>query len=319
MLGCVVSIGALPCWLESRFVESVPKIKLRNLFSCRGAFWTGALLCVASFLVSMGFSGCMSFQMKEEEIVARFEENGQSPPRYFKHEDAEGMIFLARKGSGPTVVLVHGSPGSWDNFAHVLSDPSLNSQYTFVAVDRPGFGRSLPGKPEPSLETQARRIHNAVKASGVPLPAVWLGHSLGGPVIAKLAVDYPEDVAALVLVAPSMDPGLEKRQWFNWVAKFPPIKWGLSREWRNSNEEIFPHKKELEKLANELPRLRVPTIVLQGDKDSLVPIGNAYYTAETMPEGVVELRILQGVDHFIPWTNVDEMVAAIRSAWQLAD
>ncbi len=253
----------------------------------------------------------MSFSMKEEEVQAHFSSRGQAAPVYFEHADEAGSVFLARSGAGPTVVFVHGSPGSWDSFANMLSNEELNSRFSVLSVDRPGFGHTSPKGAEPSLEVQARRIHDAVVASGVDLPAIWVGHSLGGPVVARLAVDYPDSVAGLVLVAPSLDPELEERKWFNWIGRFPPVRWGLSREWRNSNDEIFPLKGELEQLQPRLAEIVAPTVVLQGDKDVLVPAENADYVQREFPPGVVELRILEGVNHFIPWTDPELIVKAV--------
>ncbi|MBK1878133.1 alpha/beta fold hydrolase [Pelagicoccus mobilis] len=283
-----------------------------RIITWKRAAVSGGLFLLILLGVSVGFSGCMSFQKTDAEIESHFSERGQSIPDFYEHEDDVGSVFLAQKGEGAGVVFVHGSPGSWGDYVHMLSDVGLTSDFTVTAVDRPGFGRTRPKKAEPSLEAQARRIHDAVIASGTPVPALWVGHSLGGPVAARIAADYPESVSGLVLVAPSMDPELEKRKWFNWLGKVPPIRWGLSYEWRNSNDEIFPHKSELVKLGAKLGDLRTPTIVIQGDKDKLVPPGNADYVKRVFPEGVVELRILEGVNHFIPWSHPHEIKRAIR-------
>ncbi|MDQ8202052.1 alpha/beta hydrolase [Pelagicoccus sp. SDUM812003] len=277
--------------------------------------WT-LLVAVAIVLVVglvAGFSGFMSFRKTEKEIRAHFEARGQALPEFLEIEDGTGRIFVAYKGDlqSPTVVFVHGSPGSWDNFIHMLSDESLNSRYTVAAVDRPGFGRSRPSRAEPSLEIQARRIHDAVTGAGLGLPAIWVGHSLGGPVVARLAVDFPNAARGLVLVAPSMDPELEELKWYNYLAKFPLFRWGLSRAWRNSNDEIFPHRSELELLEKELSEIRCPTIVLQGDRDELVPPGNADYVKRKFLNAPVDLRMLSGANHFIPWTRPEQIKQAV--------
>lgn len=282
------------------------------------SYWGGGgvgVLFALMFFVSMGFSGCMNFQMAEADIQARFADAKLAVPRYFDHESEEGTLRVAIAGDTrkPSVVFVHGSPGSWNNYIGFLSNTSLLSNYCLVAVDRPGFGRTSPRGAEPSMETQARRIHNAVVASGVEMPSVWVGHSLGGPVVARLAVDFSNSVRGLVLVAPSIDPDFEKRKWYNWIARFPLVRWGLSRDWRNSNDEIFPHHGELVELSKKLPDVTAPIIVVQGDRDSLVPPENAAYVSRVFTASKVEVRMLAGVDHFIPWSHPDEIIKAIRA------
>lgn len=254
----------------------------------------------------------MSFRKAEANAGKQGEGRQGAAPVCFEHADGCGSVFLARAGEGPTVVLVHGSPGSWDSFAHLLSDETLASQFTLVAVDRPGFGKTRPKAAEPSIAQQARRIGDAVVASGVPLPAIWVGHSLGGAVVARLAVDAPDLVGRLLLVAPSVDPALEKRRWFNWAGRFPLARWSLPRAWRNSNDEIWTLKGELERLRPRLGALRIPTVVLHGNEDRLVPKGNADYVKQAWPEGFVDVRIVAGAGHLLPWRRPGEIRRALR-------
>jgi len=55
---------------------------------------------------------------------------------------------------------------------------------------------------------QSRQIYEALSANGVSGNAVLIGHSLGGPVVARMAADYPDFVKGLVLVAPGISPVL---------------------------------------------------------------------------------------------------------------
>ncbi len=130
--------------------------------------------------------------------------------------------------------------------------------------------------------------------------------------IARLAADHPEFVKGLVLVAPSMDPELEKRKWFNYAAKFPPVKWSISKDWGNSNDEIFPHKSELKKLAELLPEIETRTIVIQGMLDELVPPGNADYVERTMTNSVgLDIWRVEDLNHFVPWRRPDLIKKAV--------
>src|SRR3546814_16092495 len=49
-------------------------------------------------------------------------------------------------------------------------------------------------------------------------PAIVVGHSLGGPIAAKLAMDYPDRVRGLLLLAPSVAPALEAPRWYQRLA-----------------------------------------------------------------------------------------------------
>ena len=181
----------------------------------------------------------------------RFARQGQEAPKFIFKETKPGKIHFASVGEGiDTIVFVHGSPGSWSAFSRFLMDEDLKKAGRLISVDRPRFGLSEPKTPEPSLREQSRRIAEALQKDGVVNNAILVGHSLGGPVIVRMAADYPDLVKGLVLVAPSMDPEIQRRQWYNYAAKFPPVKWGLSKDWVHSNEEIYPLEIELKWLAD---------------------------------------------------------------------
>ncbi len=281
----------------------------------RLGFGLGGLVILGLTVVFLGsgFSGCMSFSITEEEAAAQFRAHGLDPPSFETRETNPGSIHFVSVGEGEnSIVFVHGSPGSWSAFIRFLMNEDLRESGRLISVDRPGFGLSKPLKAVPSIEEQSRRIHEALSQSGVSKNVVLVGHSLAGPVIARMAFDYPDFVKGLILVAPSMDPELEKRKWYNYVAKFPLVKWSISKDWANSNDEIFPHKSELIELAELLPKLDTPTIVIQGMEDELVPPGNADYVEKIM-SGMDRLEIwrIEGLNHFVPWRRPDLIDKAI--------
>ncbi len=97
----------------------------------------------------------------------------------------------------PRIVLIHGftqSAQSWSRIA-----PGIARNYSVVAVDLPGHGRSADLVPADLTET-ARLVGE------VGGRAVYIGYSLGGRVALTLALDQPELVDALVLVSAS--PGI---------------------------------------------------------------------------------------------------------------
>jgi pimeloyl-ACP methyl ester carboxylesterase len=223
-----------------------------------------------------------------------------------------GSIYLVStpERPGTAVVFVHGSPGTWEAFRGWLTEPALASRARLLSVDRPGFGGSDRGRAESSLAVQARRIAAALTAVGVER-AVFVGHSLGGPVIARLAVDAPQRVAGLLFIAPSIDPALEKHRWYNVFGEMLVVQWFLPVDWVTSNREIWPLRGELARMAPELASVRVPVIVVQGEVDNLVPPANAAFVKRAFAAAEVELRMIPKADHFVLWQQPAIVTRAI--------
>jgi len=97
---------------------------------------------------------------------------------------------------GPPVVLVHGVGGSHQQWPEALRSLPWRR---VLALDLPGHGSS-PGPALTTVAAMARRVLDFVEALGAG-PAVLVGHSMGGAVALTAAVQAPERVAGLGLVA----------------------------------------------------------------------------------------------------------------------
>jgi pimeloyl-ACP methyl ester carboxylesterase len=117
------------------------------------------------------------------------------PPRG-KFIDIDGVrLHYIDKGSGPTLLLIHGLAGQVLNFTHSLLG-RLTHDFRVVILDRPGSGYSLrPDATLAPLAAQARIISRFCQALGLERPVI-VGHSLGGAIALALALDHPEQVAA---------------------------------------------------------------------------------------------------------------------------
>src|SRR5215831_6277884 len=113
-------------------------------------------------------------------------------------------IHYGDAGSGPPVICLHGTgPGAnaWVNFR--LNAAALADRYRVLLVDLPRFGRSekvvVKG---PRLDYLSGVIRAFMDALAIPR-AHFIGNSMGGQVAIKLAIDTPERVGRMVLVAPA--------------------------------------------------------------------------------------------------------------------
>lgn len=99
------------------------------------------------------------------------------------------------------LVLIHGIAAQLQHFTYDLSG-RLSDDYRVIAVDRPGCGYSKIDQGDgASLADQARMIDALLGKLGVD-KVVLVGHSLGGAVALRMALDAPDRVTALALLCP---------------------------------------------------------------------------------------------------------------------
>lgn len=269
----------------------------------------GIVLLLSPLLL---IDSCMQFRMNSSEIKKYFETRGLQGTEH-SYRIGKRVINYVHTGNQnlPLVVFVHGSPGSLSAFIHFLADTALLERAQLIAVDRPGFGSSNFGNAEPSLKKQAALLEPILENYKTNRPIILVGHSLGGPVIARLAMDYPELVDGLVMVAPSIDPQLEPNEWFRGPLSLPFLKWVLPRSIRASNDEIWMLKPELQMMQPLWVNIKAATIVIQGDKDTLVPPGNAEYAQKMLTNAHTDLIRIEDMNHFVPWNHPELIREAI--------
>lgn len=219
----------------------------------------------------------------------------------------KGSAAHAATKAHQSVIFVHGTPGSasaWDSY---LED--VPGGMSYAAIDRPGFGASMPRKAMPLMADQAAALEPLLpKGEG---KAILVGHSLGGPIIAKAALQFPEKIGGLVIIAGSLDPDLEKILWIQHIGRWWPISQLIPSSLDHSNREIFALEKELEILEDELADLRLPVIIIHGTKDRLVPYENVAFMRREMMNAELEIVTLEGQNHFLPWNSKSAIDDAI--------
>jgi pimeloyl-ACP methyl ester carboxylesterase len=246
----------------------------------------------------------MQFRMSKSEIDEFFRNKMYAGVEHSYYVGRQKINYLmAGNDSLPLVVFVHGSPGSLSAFIDFMDDTVLLEKTRMVSVDRPGFGASNFGYAEPSLEKQSAELKPILEKHKNGKPVYLVGHSLGGPLIARMAIDYPELVDGLIFVAGSVDPELEPNEWFRGPLATPFLKWMLPRSLRASNDEIYQLKPQLEAMVPLWSQITCKSIFIQGDQDELVPKENVDFAKKMMVNAPLEVVMYPGMNHFVPWTH----------------
>lgn len=242
------------------------------------------------------------FSSTNADTLAKYKEAGV--PLRIKKAKLQGISYqyleIAQDSSAskPILLFVHGSPGSSEMFGQFLRNKELIDRAILISVDRLGYGHSNFGISEPSLEKQADQLHHLIslyKGRNV----IAIGHSYGGPIIARLAIDYPQDLKALLLLAPALDPDNEKFKAIARLSWWKLTKWYFPKLLRVSSDEKMAHVKELIKLRPLLAQINIPSVHVHGKKDWIVPYINLNYSRQHFNDSILITVSHENADHFL--------------------
>ncbi|HEU0245742.1 MAG TPA: alpha/beta hydrolase [Gaiellaceae bacterium] len=239
----------------------------------------------------------------------------------------------------PTVVLVHGGPGSYDHSYFKPDFTQLSKIAQVVYLDLRGHGRSGRGdQDEWSFEACADDVRAFCDALDIAHPVVF-GHSMGGFVTMLYGARHPGHASGLVLQSTMARFDLARLvegfrqadgdeiaeiamrsyggvgepvtldEWARCFAAFGPTVPGddvLAR--RLQNVDLGPHGVELLReldVLEELSRIDRPTLVCVGELDPVTPVAASREILEALSEGIGRLEVVRGAGHF-PWLDAPE-------------
>lgn len=233
-------------------------------------------------------------------------------------------IYYEQSGHGLDVVLVHG----WGSHGGVWTEIAarLSADYRVTVPDLPGHGRSRDFAPEtftPEIMAEAirRRLYG---------PAVWVGWSMGG-LVALAAAQHPAHAASGLVLVNATPKYVQSPDWPHAMppAVLEQFAQNLEQDYAGTLERFLTLQMAAGEDRNVLRRLRhemfrygepvtaalhaglrllqdqdrrgvlgniaVPALVIQGERDRLVPMGAARYLAEHLPQA--RLAPVPGAGH----------------------
>ena len=218
--------------------------------------------------------------------------------------------LVAENPDAPRVIFIHGSPGSAAYYGDYLRE--LRRECEPIAVDRLGYGESAGVGTVVSFERQAAAIAPLLEERSGVRP-ILVGHSLGGPIAARVAADYPDRVGGLIVVAGNLNADLENPRWYNEFARWRILQPFLAGFLKVSNREMWACRVQVEGLETKLDRIACPIVFIQGTSDSLVPYESIRYSIDAYrgrPDTYV--LVLVGEDHSVTKLRREEVLETVR-------
>jgi len=229
-------------------------------------------------------------------------------------------IHYLTAGQGDPLIVIHG--GSEGARAWLNNMTELAADYTVYVPDLPGFGTSQPPEGDYFIPELTEFVGQFARALGLESFHL-MGHSLGGGVALNYALKSPHKLNKLVLVS-SLCLGGEIAFWVRFLslpalyraisatslALFRGVRWLVKalllpvefvipwdRQTINLGGSITTFKEQTLVLASQLSGLMVPTLVVWGARDPIVPVRQAYAAAQLIPD--CQLKVFEGSGHSV--------------------
>ncbi len=222
------------------------------------------------------------------------------------HVPVDGVkIWYGESGRGEPVILLHGGLGNSSYWGNQV--PALAKRYRVVVIDSRGHGRSTHSEQPYSYELMAADVVAVMKHLKIEKAAI-VGWSDGAILGLELAIHHPERVSGVFAFGANSDPsgvredGLQSPVFSAYLAR-------AEREYAAISSTPTQYKAFLDDISKmwatepkitreQLNRIRVPTWIVDGDRDEIIRRENTEFMASEIPGA--GLLLLPEVSHFAP-------------------
>lgn len=199
-----------------------------------------------------------------------------------------GAVYYEEGGEGEPMILVHGNYGSSRWWRPILGKVG---DYRMIALDLPSFGRSSKPESEHTIPAYSTYLEYFIKEMDLN-EFHLIGHSMGGAVAIRYALDHPEHLKKLILVAPASATGFDVSPFQKFIFSIlngrdfvlrsamsklipedhPMFDALLDDAFNMKKSAIKAHVAALENfnVSDELGNLEAPLYLIRGENDNLV-------------------------------------------------
>jgi non-heme chloroperoxidase len=264
-----------------------------------------------------------------------------------KENSADIQLYYEDHGSGDPIILIHGYPlngAAWEKQLQVL----IEAGHRVITYDRRGFGKSSQPATGYNYDTFAEDLHKLIGHLHLSNFAV-AGHSMGGGEVARYIGKYGSKHVSKAIIVSGVPPYLLKTS-DNPTGVEASVFEGIQKAVKADryafftdffkdfyNTDVYLNKRISEPAVQaswnvaasasqtaslacvptwhedfrgDVSRIDVPTLVIHGDADRVVPFSAAGQQTAKLIRGA-KLVVIKDGPHGIAWTHADEVNAAM--------
>ena len=204
------------------------------------------------------------------------------------------------------LVIITGTPSWSEYWAPMLA--GAPDDLEIIVADRPGFKGSGPTAAVTDIATQARALSVLLAPTNPGQKIIVAGQSYGGPIATLMAANEPDRISGLILLSAffgERGPTIKRLSFAGNIGRGM-----VGRDLRNGLDELKNQDPQLPHVFVALDGLKLPIIVLHGQKDTFVTMASAQRLATRVNAPLINVP---SGDHFLNACCVSDVLAAVAA------
>ena len=210
----------------------------------------------------------------DEKVFKKLDNRYHKPHIYYNlyKEHTYRVVGMQKKidTTLPTLVFVHGSPGSVLDYNRYFKDSLINTKANILGYDRIGYGVNNAGEVNGTIAFELEILHDVTK--DIPSDKIILiGYSYGGPVVLASPKQYKYKVSLASSISADLEPMFWSLNLYKWKLTRPL----LPKVLKAASEEKYAHLSDLPNYEDKWNLSPSPIVNIHGDEDWIVPYENS--------------------------------------------
>lgn len=238
----------------------------------------------------------------DKEVLSEFKDTSLKPVLSFHkfNNFKYRKLTITNDTLLPTIVFVHGTVGSCVDFVEYMKDSLVYSKANFVSYDRVGYNYEDQNEVQESIAFERDMLQSITK-NLTKKNTVVVGYSYGGPIVLADTTQYKKTL----LLAPAVFSRQEVMPWLLNFYKWDATRWLVPPIWKQASKEKLSHQKDLKIFEESWNKNHNDIVVIHGDKDEIVPFGNATNLSSFFPKKKFDLVQVRRAGHGLIWSQYE--------------